>query len=180
MVVAVLVVSGCAGRGVAAYEEQRATLTRVDDFNLLLLGSGVRAQALAKGDVTEAEAQRLLGELRYKPELFNTFGPRRVAEVLLWEVFASGESATREEMNRRLARYEGLVVMTPEGLMTVALTGEVVEWVGRVEVVKGLGQARGYTVGGLYTQAGGAGWRQVEWTEGWAERMVAQGAAASR
>lgn len=181
VVAAVLVATGCAGRGVVAFEGRRAALLAgLDDFNLLLLGSGLEAQELPVADVTATEAQRLLAELKLKSPTMTTYAPRRVAEVLLMEVFTMGEVVTREEMNRRLKRYEKLAVLTPEGFMSWALTGEVAEWVGKVEVVRGTGKAHGYTVGYLYGRTGGAGWRQEEWTEGWAERMAGLGEATSR
>lgn len=172
---------GCASRGVAAFEGKRAALLAgMDDFNLLLLGSGVEAQALPAWDITETEAQRLLAELKLISPTMKTYGPRRVAEVLLMEVYTMGETVPRSEMNRRLKRYEKLAVVTSEGFMCWALTGEVVEWLGKVEVVGGQGKVRGYFVGQLYGRAGGAGWRQEQWTEDWAERMAAMGERPSR
>jgi len=181
VVAALVMVAGCAGRGVVAFEGRRAALLAgLDDFNLLLLGSGIEPQELPVAEVTATEAQRLLAELKLKSPTITTYAPRRVAEVLLMEVLTMGESVTREELNRRLQRYQKLAVLTPEGFMSWALTGEVAEWVGKVEVVSGMGKAHSYTVGYLYGRAGGAGWRQEEWTEGWAERMGVLAEATSR
>ncbi|MFY0584319.1 hypothetical protein ACN28S_67420 [Cystobacter fuscus] len=49
------------------------------------------------------------------------------------EVLTMGESVTREEMNRRLKRYQKLAVLTPEGFMS---------WPSRVRWWSGWGRSR--------------------------------------
>lgn len=186
LAVAAVVLGGCARNGaavsVAEYEKRRAALSVVDDFNLLLLEGGLSVQLLPRGEeLTVKEAERLLAELRLRASSASAYGPQRVAETLLREVLGSKESVKREELNRRLRRFEGRAVLTPEGFMSWALTGEPVEWMGRVEVVGGKGRVRGYEVGLLYAPGGVGGWKEVEWVEeGTEERTVAQGADSTR
>lgn len=182
-VVAVLVGCGCASNKqpqLGEYEARRKVLASVDDFNVLLLAGGVPAQRLLTREVVDAaEAERLLAELRLREASASTYGPRMTAEALLTAVVSAKKAASREELNRRLQGFRGLTVLTREGLLVSALTGEVVEWLGPVEVADGVAQARGNPVGALYAAgAGGEGWRKVAWEE--EKRGVAQGAAATR
>lgn len=180
-VAVVVVLGGCVRNGAAVYEPRRQALSVVDDFNLLLLASGLPPHLLPSGgEVTGKEAERLLAEVRLRSAGPGTRAPQLVAEALLWDVALGDKPVPRAEVNRRLQGFEGLAVLTREGFMAWALTGETVEWVGKVEVVGGVPRARGYEVGALHAPSGRA-WRQVEWVE--AVRVaeaVTQGAAPAR
>lgn len=179
--VVAVVLGGCARNGASVYESRRQALSVVDDFNLLLLASGLPPHLLPSGgEVTEKEAERLLAEVKLRSAGPGTSAPQLVAEALLLNVALGDKPMPRVEVNQRLKRFEGLAVLTREGFMAWALTGEPVEWVGKVEVVGGVPRARGYEVGALHAPSGRA-WRQVEWVE--AVRVaeaVTQGAAPAR
>ena len=162
----VVALGGCARTAPGVYAPQRRALSVVDDFNLLLMTGGLPAHLLpSEGRVTVKDAQRLLAELKLRRTGPSTYAPQQVVEALLRDVLTANKELPRAEVNRRLQKFEGLAVLTPEGFMAWALTGEPVEWEGGGEVVGGVPRARGYVVGSLYAPSGSRDWRQVAWTE---------------
>ncbi len=144
------------------FRAMREALARLDDFGALLLEAGLPADTLPTGpELTPGEATRLRLSFGLYPPTSRTYGPRLVADALLWEVVAGGAPVMRSALSVRLLRYQHLRVMGPDGFLSAALTGSPAQCVGPVEVRNGALLAGGFEVGGFYTPDGNGGWVRV-------------------
>jgi hypothetical protein len=159
VLVLVLGAAGCARREGGVYSQERAILAATDDFGMLLLSAGLRAEPLlADGVLTVDEAKRLrlmLG-LEFAEGGMQRYGPRVAANYLLSEVITGGQPVARPVLNERVRRFEPLAVLRPDGYLVMTLTGAPIQCVGPVQVQGGAVRAADYTLGSFYSsQEGG-------------------------
>lgn len=123
-----------------------------DFFQGLLVRSGVPPQALPKEGhrLTPEDAARLLSWLVTAEVPLRDFGPWRMAAFLLWEVAQGGSPVPRDELYARIRRFQGLLVLRPDGFLVRATTGRAVQQVGEVEFAAGALRAEGFEVGPFY------------------------------
>ncbi|WP_375755335.1 hypothetical protein [Corallococcus exercitus] len=128
-----------------------------DAFERLLVLAGLdpwddlplRASALVP-----TQAARLLSVLLKKPVTLGNFPPRMGASLLLREVLEDG-SVSREDLLRRTARLERLVVLRPDGYLAWVINGRTQQRVGPVEWKGGAFVALGFELGRFYIDTGG-------------------------
>jgi hypothetical protein len=123
-----------------------------DFFQGLLVRGGVPPQVLPKEgyQLTPEDAARLLSWLVVAEVPLRDFGPWRMAAFLLWEVVQKGTPVSRDELYARMRRFQGLLVLRPDGFLVRATTGRAVQQVGEVEFVEGALRAEGFEVGPFY------------------------------
>jgi hypothetical protein len=153
-----LALAGCTGRHSAVYGQTRAVLAQMDDFGMLLLHAGIRAEALlADDELTVEEAHRLWLLLSFDSMDggMHRMGPRTAATYLLVEAALSGGPVPRRVLNERMQRFEKLAVLRPDGCLAMALTGAPLQCFGPVQVQDGALRAGEFLVGGLYSAQDG-------------------------
>ncbi|MCP3136785.1 hypothetical protein [Pyxidicoccus xibeiensis] len=154
-----VVVTGCSGRQSAVYGDPRTLLANTDDFGMLLLNAGLRADSLLAEDrLTPEEARRLWLLLSFDSTDggMQRTGPRTAATYLLAEVALGGQPVSRETLNARLLRFAPLAVLRPDGCLVMVLTGIPVQCAGPVQVQDGTLRAGEFVVGNFYSsQEGG-------------------------
>ncbi|XXF78083.1 hypothetical protein P2318_34320 [Myxococcaceae bacterium GXIMD 01537] len=153
-----LAMVGCAPKATSVYARESALLAHADDFGMLLLGAGLRAEPLlSDGDLTvdEAHRLRLLLGLESAEGGLARYGPRLVANHLLSEVVSLQQTVSRSELNARLQRFTGLAVLRPDGYLVQALTGTPLQCAGPVEVRDGEVHAAEFTLGRFYSARNG-------------------------
>ncbi|MFP2904237.1 hypothetical protein ACLESD_04000 [Pyxidicoccus sp. 3LFB2] len=151
--------TGCAGKKDGIYGETRSLLASTDDFGLLLLNAGLRAESLPVADpMTPEEARRLWLLLSFDSTDggMQRTGHRAAATYLLAEATLAGTPVSRRVLNERLLRFEKLAVLRPDGCLVMVLAGTPVQCQGPVQVQDGALKAGDYTVGRFYaSQEGG-------------------------
>lgn len=155
---ALLSVTGCARKATGLYAHERSTLAGADDFAMLLLNAGIRANSLlSDGDLTvnDAHRLRLLLGLESADGGLARYGPRLVANYMLAEAITSGKTVSRSELNDRLRRFEGLAVLRPDGYLVQALTGAPLQCAGPVQVQDNAVRAAEFTMGTFYSSKSG-------------------------
>ncbi len=154
-----LVTAGCTGQKRGVYGDTRALLVNTDDFGMLLLNAGLRADSLPAADpLTPEEARRLWLLLSFDSTDggMQRTGPRTAATYLLAEATLEGKPVSRSVLHARLLRFEKLAVLRPDGCLVMALTGTPIQCVGPIQVQDGTLKAGEYTVGRFYSsQEGG-------------------------
>lgn len=154
-----LLLTSCAGKPQGVYAGTHALLARSDDFGLLLLNAGLRAESLpADASLTPEDARRLwlLLSLDSTDGGMQRTGARTAATYLLAEVTLGGQPVPRDTLNERLRRFEQLAVLRPDGCLVMVLTDTPVQCVGPVQVQDGALKAGEYSVGRFYSsQEGG-------------------------
>jgi len=131
---------------------------RADAFEALLVYAGldnwddVPPSGLP---LTPDGAARLLAVLIQKPVTLANFPPRMGASHLLREVL-EGSEVSREELLRRVERFNRVAVLRPDGYLAWVITGSTQQKVGPVEWEDGAFRARGFELGRFYTSQGGA------------------------
>lgn len=153
-----LVMTGCARKETGLYHREYAMLASADDFGMLLLNAGIRADVLlSDGDLTvnDAHRLRLLLGLESADGGVARYGPRLVANYMLAEALTSGKTVSRSELNVRLRRFEGLAVLRPDGYLVQALTGAPLQCAGPVQVQDNAVRAAEFTLGRFYSSRSG-------------------------
>lgn len=154
-----LALLGCAARPSPLYGQTRSALARADDFGLLLLHAGIRADALlADDELTVEEARRLWLLLSFDSMDggMHRMGPRTAATYLLVEAALGGQPVPRAVLNERMQRFVKLAVLRPDGCLVMTLTGTPLQCFGPVQAQDGALRAGEYLVGGFYSvQDGG-------------------------
>lgn len=149
---------GCTGRPSPLYGQTRSVLARTDDFGLLLLHAGIRADALlADDELTVEEARRLWLLLSFDSMDggMHRMGPRTAATYLLVEAALGGKPVPRNVLNERMQRFMKLAVLRPDGCLVMTLTGAPLQCFGPVQVQDGALRAGEYLVGGFYSAQDG-------------------------
>jgi hypothetical protein len=153
-----LALTGCARKAPGLYQREYAMMANADDFGMLLLNTGIRADVLlSDGDLTVSEAHRLrlLLGLESADGGLARYGPRLVANYMLAEAITSGKTVSRAELNERLQRFEGLSVLRPDGYLVQALTGAPLQCAGPVQVQDQAVRAAEFTLGRFYSARSG-------------------------
>jgi hypothetical protein len=107
----------------------------VDAFEELLLLAGLdnHHELPPRGvPLTPETAVRLLGVLLKKPMTQAMFPPRMAVGHLLREVLEGGD-VSREELLRRVERFNGVAVLRPDGYLAWTRSGRTQQKVGKVE-----------------------------------------------
>ncbi|MBE4750441.1 hypothetical protein G4177_19930 [Corallococcus sp. ZKHCc1 1396] len=128
-----------------------------DAFERLLVFAGLEPwdeMPLRESPLTTKQAERLLSVLLKKPVTPGNFPPRMGASLLLREVLAGG-TVSREELLRRVARFNRAVVLRPDGYLAWVLTGRTQQRVAPVEWKEGVFGALGFELGRFYLNTGG-------------------------
>jgi hypothetical protein len=154
-----LLATSCSGKKSGVYGDTRTLLADTDDFGMLLLNAGLRADALPTDDpVTPEEARRLWLLLSFDSTDggMQRTGHRAAATWLLAELTLAGTPVSRHVLNERLLRFKNLAVLRPDGCLVMVLAGTPVQCSGPVQVQDGALRAGEYTVGRFYSsQEGG-------------------------
>lgn len=154
----ILAAPACAPGASGVYGQQRSILAVTDDFGMLLLNAGIRAEALlVDGELAVDEAKRLrmvLG-LELADGGMQRYGPRVAANYLLSEVITDGEAVPRFVLNERLRRFEQLAVLRPDGYLVMTLTGSQLQCIGPLQVQEGNLSAGDFKLGAFYTSTDG-------------------------
>jgi hypothetical protein len=131
---------------------------RVDAFEALLFSAGldnIGDLPPRGGLLAPDEAARLLAALLKKPVTLAHFPPRMGASHLLREVLEGGE-VSREELLRRVERFNWVAVLRPDGYLAWVINGRTLQKVAPVEWQDGAFRARGFELGRFYTGQEGA------------------------
>lgn len=129
---------------------------RVDAFEYLLTLAGlddVNARPPRDAPLTPPRAARVLTALSRRPVTLGAFPPRMAVNHLLREVLEGGE-VSREELLRRVARFDAVAVLRPDGYLAWARTGRTQQKVGPVEWKEGAFRAGAFELGRFYTSTG--------------------------
>ncbi|MFL5345280.1 MAG: HNH endonuclease [Hyalangium sp.] len=127
-----------------------------DAFEQLLLSAGLEMQdewPVGDSALTPKQASRLLAVLLQKPMSLANFPPRLGASYLLREVLAGGE-VSREELLRRVGRFNRVAVLRPDGYLAWVLSGRTQQKAGPVEWRDGAFRALGFELGRFYVSNG--------------------------
>lgn len=130
---------------------------RMDAFEALLLYAGLdnRWDLPPSGQpLTPGEAARLLGVLLGKPVTLANFPPRMAASHLLREVLERG-ALSREELLRRVERFNPVAVLRPDGYLAWVVDGKTQQKVAPVEWRDGAFRAHGFELGRFYASRSG-------------------------
>jgi hypothetical protein len=127
-----------------AFEELLA-LAGLDDFNDL---------PPRGAPLTPQEATRVLAVLLHKPVTLGSFPPRMAVGHLLREVLEGGE-VSREELLRRVERFNTVAVLRPDGYLAWTRNGRTQQKVGPVQWKDEELRAGPFELGRFYT---GNGW----------------------
>jgi hypothetical protein len=130
---------------------------QMDVFEALLVYAGVdnRWDLPPSGQpVAPNEAARLLGVLLGKPVTLANFPPRMAANYLLREVLEGGE-LSREELLRRVERFNRVAVLRPDGYLAWVVDGKTQQKVAPVEWRDGAFRAHGFELGRFYASRSG-------------------------
>jgi hypothetical protein len=139
------------------YAEERARISRMDDFDMLLMKAGVDVEEFPTGEaLTAQQANDLLGWLRLKISDGNmaAYGPRIMASFLLEEALKTGKSIPRRSLTAGLRLHTQLVVLTPEGHLVRAYSGALLQCAGPLQIQGGVPRAGGFQVDAFYVQDG--------------------------
>lgn len=96
------------------------------------------------------EAARLLAVLLRKPVTLANFPPRMAASHLLREVL-QGEAVSRQELLRRVERFNRVAVLRPDGYLAWVVNGRTQQKAGPVDWKDGAFRAHGFELGRFYT-----------------------------
>jgi hypothetical protein len=141
----------------AARTVVRGTAVRVDVFESLLVYAGLNNKwdcPPSGQPLTPGEAARLLGVLLTKPVTLANFPPRMAASHLLREVIERGE-LSREELLRRVERFERVAVLRPDGYLAWVVDGKTQQKVAPVEWRDGAFRAHLFELGRFYASRSG-------------------------
>jgi hypothetical protein len=133
----------------------------LDYFQGFLEHVGVPAEALPVDGRTLSPEQAvgLLPHLLSMEVRLGDFAQRRMAAHLLLEVVTGARPVTREELHARMDRFHRLVVLRPDGYLSLAITGEAKQKAGEVKVARdGALRAGRYEVGPFYAIEDGRLW----------------------
>ncbi len=100
-------------------------------------------------------ARALWAVLAQTPSTPRAFAPRRVLAWLLSEALQGGESVVSAELQRRVRRFERLVLVRPDGYLVTALGGHPLQRLGPVRLVDGEWRVGSLVVGDFYVSHGG-------------------------
>ncbi|WP_434387748.1 Tox-REase-5 domain-containing protein [Melittangium boletus] len=110
----------------------------------------------AEGTALDLErARSLWAALARTPPTPRTFAPRRVLAWLLSETLQGGEPVVHAELQRRVRRFERLVLVRPDGYLVTALGGHPLQRRGPVHLVDGQWRVGHLVVGDFYVSHGG-------------------------
>jgi hypothetical protein len=152
-----------AGAGETALRAVLGGLVQVDSFEDLLLLAGlehVHDLPPRGAPLTPQEAARVLTMLLHKPVTLACFPPRMAAGHLLREVLEGGE-VSREDLLRRVERFNSVAVLRPDGYLAWTRTGNTQQKVGPVQWKEGAFRAGLFELGRFYI-ASGSVFRQVD------------------
>ncbi|MET0403753.1 MAG: polymorphic toxin type 47 domain-containing protein [Cystobacter sp.] len=130
----------------------RSGAVSLDAFEGLLLRAGVpQRHALPPrgAPLTSQQAAGLLSLLLRKPVTPDIYPSRMAACRLLREVLG-GEDVSREELLRRVARFQRVAVLRPDGYLAWTLDGRTQQKVGRVEWREEAFRAGPFELGAFY------------------------------
>ncbi len=133
-------------------------LLEVDAFEKLLVYAGLdptRELPSRAGPLAARDAARVLTLLLEKPVTLGRFPPRMAAAYLLREVLEGGE-VPREELLRRVERFDGVAVLRPDGYLAWARNGRTQQRVAPVEWREGAFRAHRFELGRFYSGRSGA------------------------
>ena len=130
---------------------------RADGFQRVQEASGLGEEARhPPGAVLDVErARHLLTRLATAPVSRGDFGPRRVLSWMLREVAEGGERVEYAELQWRLERFAGLVVVRPDGYLVTALSGAPLQRLGPLQFTEGSWRVGRLGVGDFYFSRGG-------------------------
>ncbi|ATB41528.1 hypothetical protein CYFUS_006994 [Cystobacter fuscus] len=129
---------------------------RMDAFDYLLTLAGldnVHDMPSARVPLSQQEAARVLTLLMRRPMTPGSLPPRMAACHLLREVLEGG-AASREELVRRVERFNRVAVLRPDGYLAWALNGRTQQKVGPVVWKDNAFRAGPFELGRFYTVHG--------------------------
>ncbi|CAM4527524.1 MULTISPECIES: SitA3 family lipoprotein polymorphic toxin [Myxococcus] len=132
-------------------------MLEVDAFEKLLVLAGLGDTDVLPPRVnpfTPEEADRLLALLVETPVTLGNFPPRMAVGHLLREVLEGGE-VSRAELLRRVARFQGVAVLRPDGYLAWVRNGRTQQRVAEVAWKDGAFRAHGFELGRFYGSQGG-------------------------
>ncbi|WP_240358338.1 hypothetical protein [Myxococcus vastator] len=123
-----------------------------DSFAALLRTAGLDerdARPISGSALTPTQAARLLETLLGKDVSLGQFPARLAVGFMLREVLATGE-VSRAELERRVARFDHLAVLRPDGCLAWVRSGRTQQRVAPVEWRDGAFRSRGFELGRFY------------------------------
>ncbi|WP_434347080.1 hypothetical protein ACN6A1_01645 [Myxococcus virescens] len=132
-------------------------MLEVDAFEKLLVLAGLGDTDVLPPRVNPfppEEAARLLALLVETPVTLGNFPPRMAVGHLLREVL-EGREVSRAELLRRVARFQGVAVLRPDGYLAWVRNGRTQQRVAEVEWKDGAFRAHGFELGRFYGSQGG-------------------------
>ncbi|MCK8501564.1 hypothetical protein [Myxococcus fulvus] len=123
-----------------------------DAFDVLLQSAGLEerdTRPVAGSSLSPTHAARLLKALLKRDVTLGQFPARVAVGFVLREVLATGE-VSRAELVRRVARFNHLAVLRPDGRLAWVRTGRTQQRVGDVEWKDGAFRAHGFELGRFY------------------------------
>ncbi|WP_375769347.1 HNH endonuclease signature motif containing protein [Archangium gephyra] len=131
-------------------------VVQVDAFEELLAVAGLDNrddQPPRDAPLTPHEAARVLAVLLCKPVTLASFPPRMAVGHLLREVLEGGE-VSREELLRRVERFNTVAVLRPDGYLAWTRNGRTQQKVGLVQWKDGAFRAGPFELGRFYISNG--------------------------
>ena len=131
-------------------------MLEVDAFERLLVLAGLGGVDVLPPRVnpfTLEEAERLMALLVQTPVTLGNFPPRMAVGHLLREVLEGGE-VSRAELLRRVARFQGVAVLRPDGYLAWVRNGRTQQRVAEVEWKDGAFRAHSFELGRFYGSRG--------------------------
>ena len=145
-----------------AFASTRDALAELDEFGVLLLGTGLPVEVIPSGrEVSPEQARRLLVYFSFLPYSPQHYGPRFVAAELLRAIENHGQAVSRWELSRKVQDYRNLFLLQPDGYLAAALTGRPAVCVGPVEPREDGAGAGRFEMGAFYTRDEEDNWQQV-------------------
>ncbi len=128
-----------------------------DDFQLLQQSAGLGEDSRhPEGtDLEPRDARSLWEALAGTRATLQNFAPRRSLLFLLRQVLSQSQNVPYAGLLERLRLFHRLVVMRPDGYLAIAVTGEPLQRMGRVELREGKLMAGRFEVGAFYKDRGG-------------------------
>ena len=135
----------------AAFARLQGLLTRA--------GLSVAQQQLPTANLLTADAARISNLLLQAQPSVVGIGPRMVAARLMQDVASGGGHTSIAAVVLRLAAFDPIILLRPDGYIAHAVTGEAIQRAGKTELVNGELHAGGLVAGTFYYSNGGVFYR---------------------
>jgi len=139
-------------------QDDPAAFTRLQGL-LTRAGLSVAQQQLPTANLLAADAARISNLLLQAQPSLVGLCPRMVAARLMQDVVSGGGHTSIAAVVQRLAAFDCIIMLRPDGYIAHAVTGEAIQRAGKTEFVNGELHAGGLVAGTFYYSSGGVFYR---------------------